>query len=350
MRRDIIINLPFFIFFLAVFPALALLVNNLGQTALWVVRRPLIASVLIGVLFFVLAWLLVREWQKASLLTAWALVMFFSYGHLYRIIEDFQLFGFLIGRHRYLVVVWGAVFILGIWLILRKVQVSEEIIKALNLISLILVLFQVGQIAHYEYQKGIAQRQAQASLSDPFLTPGDPASQPDIYLIILDMYGRADALEEYYQYDNREFLSKLEEQGFYVADCGRSNYSNTALSLASQLNMQYVDALLDEVNLETSSYLLRNSAVRLALEEIGYKTVAFETGAVWANPEGVDIFYSRPPTEHVVTSLEPFEVLFVEGTLGWLFLDYYISQNLEAYQFVETPIEAKAQSGSRSTA
>lgn len=343
MRKEKIINLPFHILLLAIFPALALLVNNLGQTALWVVRRPLIVSVLIGLLFFLVAWLLIRQCQKASLWTAWALVMFFSYGHLYRIVEDFQLFGFLLGRHRYLVILWGVVFILGTWLILRKIQVSEEIIKVINFISLILVLFQIGQIVLYQYRKGVSQQQAQASLSDPFLSPGDPANMPDVYLIILDMYGREDALEEYYEYDNREFLSQLEEMGFYVADCGRSNYSNTALSLASQLNMEYIDVLLDDVNLEATSYLIKNSTVRMALEEIGYTTIAFETGVGWADPDEADIFYTRPPIEHVVTSLEPFEVMFVEGTIGWLFLDYYISLNLEEFKYVETPVEAKAQ-------
>ncbi len=269
--------------------------------------------------------------------------MFFSYGHLYQIVEDFQLFGILLGRHRYLVLLWGIVFILGTWFILRKIRVSEEIIQVINVISLILVLFQIGRIGIYQLKKSASQRQAQASLSDPFLTPSDPANLPDVYLIILDMYGREDALEANYQYDNREFLLQLEDMGFYVADCGRSNYSNTALSLASQLNMGYVDELLDEVNLETTSYLLKHSTVRTALEEIGYTTIAFETGAVWANPDQSDIFYTLPPTEHTETSLEPFEVLFVEGTLGWLFLDYYISLNLEAFQWVETPIETKAQ-------
>ena len=72
-----------------------------------------------------------------------------------------------------------------------------------------------------------------------------PETPPDIYYIILDGYGRQDALMEDYGYDNTAFLNFLEEQGFFVADCSRSNYSQTKFSLLTSLNMDFVEELVD---------------------------------------------------------------------------------------------------------
>ena len=342
MRSSEIKRLPFHIFLLSVFPALALLTNNLGQIDLWVVHRPLIVSILIGLLFFLVTRLLVKNWQKASLCTSLAMIMFFSYGHVYQIVEDSLLFGFLIGRHRYLVIFWGAMFILGTWLIIRNFREPNEITINLNLVSLILVLFQIGQIASYQIRKDISLKQAQAAISDTLLLPNDPENLPDVYLIILDMYGREDALNAHYNYDNSEFISQLEEIGFYVADCARSNYATTALSLASQLNMEYLDVLIDDVNVESTSYLINNSTVRMAFEEIGYTSIAFNTGYGWANVGDSDIYIDKPP-DPIIYYVDPFEQLFIEGSLARPLLDYYVSLDLGEIKYFETVNEMKAQ-------
>lgn len=343
MQRNKLLTLPFFIFFLSVFPALALLVNNLGQIALWVVLRPLIASFLIGFLLFLGALLLIKRRRKASLWTAWTLLLFFSYGHIYQSVKGFELYGNLLGRHRYLIVVWVLIFILGTWLILRKSQVSDQLILGLNTITLSLVLFQIVQIGIYQIRKGASQRLAQETLVDPFLHPGNPTDMPDVYLIILDTYGREDALNVYYHYDNHEFITQLENVGFYVADCAISNYSHTLLSLPSQLNLKYLDELLDDVNHESLSYLLKHNLVQKSFKEIGYTTYSFDISFNWAKLDQADVFYERPLTGKSINVLDPFEIMFIEGTLGRLYLDYYTSQNYKIYIRLWTPVEIKAQ-------
>jgi hypothetical protein len=342
MRSSALKHLPFHILLLSIFPALALLSNNLGQTTLWVVHRPIIASILIGLLFYLVARLLIRNRLKASLWTSLSVVMFFSYGHIYQIVEDFQIFGLLVGRHRYLIIFWGALFLLGTLLILRRIRELNELTLIFNVISLVLVLFQIGQIASYQIRKSISQEQAQAAISDTLLSPIDPENMPDVYLIILDMYGREDALDAYYHYDNSEFISQLEEIGFYVADCARSNYSKTAISLASQLNMNYLDVLLEDVNLESTSFLIRNSMVRMAFEKIGYTSIAFNTGFGWANVHDSDIYLANPP-DPILWYIDPFEQMFMEGTLVRPLLDYYISLGLGEIKYFDTYFETKAQ-------
>ena len=65
--------------------------------------------------------------------------------------------------------------------------------------------------------------------------------RPDIYYIVLDRYARADQLLEKHGFDNAAFLDQLSDAGFRVMDQFFANYQRTAHSLASTLNMDYLD-------------------------------------------------------------------------------------------------------------
>ena len=83
---------------------------------------------------------------------------------------------------------------------------------------------------------------ANASTSHLFsrFPPEVGGNRPDIYYIILDAYGRHDALGEF---DNTDFLKELESRGFFVATNATSNYKYSIQSLASSLNLAYLDGL-----------------------------------------------------------------------------------------------------------
>ena len=64
---------------------------------------------------------------------------------------------------------------------------------------------------------------------------------PDIYYLVLDSYTSAESLKRFWNYDDSLFINYLREKGFYVADRTRSNYTTTPESIASSLNMAYMD-------------------------------------------------------------------------------------------------------------
>jgi len=101
--------------------------------------------------------------------------------------------------------------------------------------------------------------------------------KPDIYYIILDAYAREDTLKNSYNYDNSNFINFLEEKGFYVAKKSRSNYSVTALSLASSLNMKYLSQsdIESETDHDTTPLhkMVENNSVIQFLKSIGYKYI-----------------------------------------------------------------------------
>ena len=63
---------------------------------------------------------------------------------------------------------------------------------------------------------------------------------PDLFLIMLDAYPRADTLARDFAYDNEPFLREMEHLGFDVADGAQSNYNGTPLTLASLFNMAQI--------------------------------------------------------------------------------------------------------------
>jgi hypothetical protein len=130
---------------------------------------------------------------------------------------------------------------------------------------------------------------------------------PDIYLIILDSYGRGDVLQEAFDYDNSGFLASLRRRGFSVDDCATSNYPQTDYSLASLLMMDYIEATDREDVIE----MIRHSTVRTSLEEAGYETVAFETGFRWTEILDADRYMTPAATG---SNLNEFEAVFLDRT------------------------------------
>ena len=66
------------------------------------------------------------------------------------------------------------------------------------------------------------------------------AAGPDLYLILLDGYPRADTLQSDFAFDNAPFLAAMTSLGFDVASKAHSNYTVTNLTLASMLNARQI--------------------------------------------------------------------------------------------------------------
>jgi hypothetical protein len=101
---------------------------------------------------------------------------------------------------------------------------------------------------------------------------------PDIYYVVLDEFGRADVLQEYYQYDLSWFVKSLQGHGLYVPERSASNYPQTYPSLASTLNFTYLDQLSSVVggdsrdNTPLLSLITRNALLKRA-KAAGYRVV-----------------------------------------------------------------------------
>ena len=310
---------PLHPFLFAMYPILALLAINISEVEPASSLRALVLSIVVAGLLTLGLYAVLRDWQRSALLSTIALILFYSYGHIYILLKSVEINGLFLFRHRTLIPLWIIAGVLLVWWVSRKSFRAETGTYVLNLAGLFLLILPVFQLGAYLLQSRSVQGGQNPSALD--LKIGD--QPPDIYYIILDGYGRSDILKEEYGYDNSEFLNGLRDLGFYVAECSQSNYAQTQLSLASSLNFNYIDSLSDRfvpgsddrTGLDT---LIHHSAVRESLEKAGYQTVAFATGFLATELRDVD-YYLSP--EHSRGQLNEFEVLLMETTFARLLQD-----------------------------
>ncbi|OGO64810.1 MAG: hypothetical protein A2030_00780 [Chloroflexi bacterium RBG_19FT_COMBO_50_10] len=309
---------PFSPFALAIFPILAILASNASEVSLSIAIRPLVVSLLVTLLLVVGLRLVLRAWDKAALVTSFILVLFYSYGHVYSLLEQHPVGNIILGRHRYLIILYVLVLITGLWGLIFKLKNKPLFLYLANVISLALLVLPVMQLSIFTIQTSLQQHQtAQASvqLDDPLEPNLQPL--PDVYYIVLDSHTRSDALLEDYQLDNSVYLDELRGLGLYIADCSRSNYAYTQGSIAAALNMDYLTGLgpyLKQLNSNDIWILLKQSRVRRLLENAGYKTVAFDTGYEWSRLEDADIYLSLGSESYSLQKVNPFEAMLIKST------------------------------------
>jgi hypothetical protein len=108
---------------------------------------------------------------------------------------------------------------------------------------------------------------------------------PNIYLILLDGYPRADTLVNYFQFDNQPFMTALENRGFAVSALAGGHYPSTVQVLPTMMQMQPLDLLLAEpwdgsnAQQRLMWQLLNDAPVQKAYKAAGYATYSIVSPA-----------------------------------------------------------------------
>jgi hypothetical protein len=289
----------------AAFPVLYLWAHNVREGVTFAdVLWPLVLCVLGTGTLFAVGWqALGRDAARAGLALSILVVLFFSYGYVFRALEGVRIggfrdepeTGFLIARNTYLLPVWAGLGTLAVFLSIRTRRRLAGWTQILNYTAIGLVVINVATVAWAEARGATRSgRLPPAPIPQRTLPPG--TSRPDIYYIVLEEYAGERALRRFFGYDNSPFLDFLQRKGFYVAAASTANYPRTSVSLASSLNMGYLTRDPERVAGEAGSRpLLKNHAVGSYLKSIGYRYV--HLGSWWspttANPNAdVNIKFS----------------------------------------------------------
>ncbi len=311
---------PIHLLWMSLYPVVTLLAANLGQVKPSLGVRAALVSTLLALGLLFLSRVLVRSWERAAVLATGGLFLFYSYGHVYNALHSLDRG---LGRHRYLVPVFGLL-ALGLYLWVRRRPSLGP--TATPLLNVGLALALAVPLIRMLFFRGFALEQAVQTegLQGTRLNFSGEWPPPDIYYLLLDAYTRADTLIETYDFDNHEFIETLQGLGFYVAECGQSNYSQTELSLSATLNATYLDELIDpsQQGGQDRAQLwpwLRHNQVRTLLEQFGYSTVAVETGYYWSEWEDADDY--RAPQRGWLAGMSAFEATLARSTAAWAAID-----------------------------
>lgn len=286
-------------FLFALFPVLFLFSRNMHLFDVGVIYGPAVVSIGVALIFWFALSLALKDRRKAGLVVSLLFLLFFSYESSYDAVEEFMRTHGVsrVWTQRYLLVIWAIVFAAATLFVIRTSRRLRNVTNMSNVVAGALVAMSVMTIG----AEKVTAKSTWRGVGSAESVEANPSSLdeaitlPNIYYIIFDGYAGADILEEVYQHDNSDFLQYLSSKGFFVAGESRSNYMQTTLSLASSMNLKYLDDLLAQVDTESSDRaplirMIWDSAVVRFLKEYGYTTVAFPSGWFGTELRGADIY------------------------------------------------------------
>ncbi len=262
----------------AVFPILALYAYNVAEVSPSEIVLP--TTIVLGstVLLLLLCGFILRNLRKAGIVVSIFLVLFFSYGHVANAVEGWGI------DYKVLLPLWSLLIIFGAYLAIKTRRDLHKLTSILNVIALTLVIIPTVNIVVHETRAASYDVNTAESMETNAVDLGEMDALPDIYYIILDRYASASTLKEVYDFDNSEFIDYLSDKGFYVASESRANYPKTASSLASSLNMEYINYLGEQVGEESDDLgpiyaMLQDYEVWRFLKSRGYQFI--HIGSWW---------------------------------------------------------------------
>ncbi len=323
--QNLFTRIPLYILLLGIYPVFFLWFTNFEKIHSYVVPRSLLISLCFSVFIFLLSWLFIRPLPRAGLVAALWLVLFFSYGHLFSLIDNAGLFGFIIGRHRFMILGWGLLGLLGTVIILRSRSGFQDATRIINLVFAILttlVLLQIGVAALGSIKPANKTVERPSASVSTHPTAGD---ERDVYYILVDGYDRSDLLLKDLNLDISPFMTQLGQMGFVIPNCGQSNYIDTAYSMAATFNMNYLDALgFTYEDLATQDHekiltpIIKNSLVRMKFQDMGYKFITYKSPYLFIDMPDSDVYLDAETATNPGEKLETlnFQQLFIKTTFA----------------------------------
>ena len=277
-------------FLLSLFPVLFIYSHNINETPVQEIFLPALLILFGAVLLWLLTRFIIKNNEKSAFIISLLLVLSFSYGHIYLLIDDFTLGNSDIGRHRYLLIPFAISFIVGTYYFVKtKVNLNNMstifnvfAVTVLALVLINIVTYNIENIDSFGSELIIAK--TSSALFDTTIETiphhqGEIKNYPDVYYIVLDAYTSSSSLKKFLNYDNQEFVSYLTNKGFKVNHNSYTNYPSSLLSIASTLNMRYLNFLTeDQVGhqvLKIPEKMIVENTVMQNFKSAGYKIIFF---------------------------------------------------------------------------
>lgn len=300
---------------------LFLIGHNISQLNLVDTVRAILISLVINLLIFIVCKRIYKNKIVGGYLSLLLFLFLFSYGHFFNLLYPVRVLGLKLARNSILLPAYLLFLILGLVFIRKSRSQLIRFTPYANVLTGIMLMLPIIQTASYLVNREFFSRhdRPEAQEAGKLLSPVN-GKTPDIYFIVLDGYNRDDILLDHFSFDNSSFIKDLQNLGFYVIECSMSNYDHTNVSLASELNLNYMQALIPEA--ESGEYeskvisLLDNNLVRMELEKIGYRVYQIHNDTYpWLNWSDINSISPAERKAILTGSLNPFEVMFLDTTI-----------------------------------
>jgi len=241
-------------------------------------------SLILAVPVAALGWmvnLLVRDKIKTSLMLSALLVVFCFYNEIYSIVF-WTAKG--LGRMNDNVLSWlvfGGVLFYALMVIVAGLKTKRDLSplnKLLEVVTVsVLASIILQSVSENMFQNRVHARELQESAIAP-VAAGAPDERPDIYFIIMDSHTSPEQLQRNWNYDESDWVHRVEQRGFLVVTNARSNFAYTPYCILTALDMDYPEP---PINLEirewdpSVSVALNQAKVVQLLSRAGYRIYNF---------------------------------------------------------------------------
>ncbi len=185
--------------------------------------------------FYLISWLFYKNWMKAALIAFFIMAFHFFFGS----IQDFlrNVFpGSFIAKYIFILPLSFCLFLFIIIPVKKRKRPLMQLAFYLNSLFLLLIVIDVMWLL----TKTTSGKQKHIELSKEFI-PCPECNTPDVYIIIADEYAGDEELKNIFHYDDSAFFKQIKERGFHIIPNSSSNYFATPYSIASTLNMDYLE-------------------------------------------------------------------------------------------------------------
>lgn len=237
----------------AAYAVLFLYSANLGEVLPVDATAPLARAVVGAAALTAVLSLVLRDLRKGAIVATAIVVAFFAFGHVA---------GFLAGLglgDAAQLGAWGIVVAATFIFAARARARVPQATAGLNVVAVILVVIATVTIVPHEISR--ASREP-VSIAPPVTARTDAAPGRDIYFLVFDRYGSADAIDRRFNITDNDLYGWLEERGFQVPANSHANYRATDFSLAATLNMQFLDKLTREVGRDSDDRTAAQDMIR----------------------------------------------------------------------------------------
>ena len=151
--------------------------------------------------------LVLRDVRKGAIVATAMVIAYFGFGHVAGFLADRGL-----GDAAQLAA-WGVVVAATFIFALRAKASIPQVTAGLNVVAVILVLIATATILPYEISRA---RREPISHATPVLAGTGGAPGRDIYFLVFDRYGSADAIDRRFGITDNDLYGWLEDRGFQV--------------------------------------------------------------------------------------------------------------------------------------
>jgi hypothetical protein len=304
--------------------------DNSSELTMRMIITPLIASAVFALILSAFFVFVFRDKNKGSLFSSILVVLFFSFGEDLPALKGFHTlkFGNLSINSAWLLFIILLLLIVEAFILIKKTKKDLSRIRRFVLFVAIIVVIipLLSLVTEQMNKKAHPPLQSQLSLPSPDQITADKSSLPDIYYIVPEDYSSSQVLKDHFNYDNTSFTKFLEDHGFYIAQKSTSNYPKTFLSVASSLNMEYLDYLSrykKSADLTKVDPLIEDNNVLKLLKSLGYSY--YQMGSWWPPTKYNPLANANITIERKnLLGLDEFNYAALQSTMFKPFLDIYL--------------------------